>query len=64
MEYAAAVRDPYTQSNINRLEMVQRSAAWYTLNQWDRCASVTAMLSSLAWCPLWVRRRDMRLVML
>ena len=64
MEYAAMVWDPYTQSNISRLEMVQRRAARYTLNQWDRCASVTAMLSPLAWCPLWVRRRDMRLVML
>ena len=64
MEYAATVWDPYTQNNINRLEMVQRRAARYTLNQWERCASVTAMLSTLAWRPLWVRRRDMRLVML
>ena len=64
MEYAAAVWDPYNQSNIIRLDMVQRRAAWYTINQWDQCASVTAMLSTLAWCPLWVRRRDMILVML
>ena len=64
MEYAASVWDPYTDNNINRLEMVQRRAARYTLNQWERCASVTAMLSTLAWRPLWVRRRDMRLVML
>ena len=28
--------DPYTRENVKKLEMVQRRAAWYVLNQYNR----------------------------
>ena len=34
IKYASTVWDPYTNSNIDRLEMVQRKAARYVLNRY------------------------------
>ena len=52
LEYASCVWDPYTQTNIDQLEMVQRGSARFAPNRWDRTDSVTQMLSELEWCPL------------
>jgi hypothetical protein len=61
LEYAASVWDPHTTRNIKQLEMIQRTAARYTCNQWDRKASVTKLLQDLEWSSLQDRRSILRL---
>ena len=53
--------EPYTKSNIARLEMVQCRAARWTLSEYFSYASVTQMLQSLGWRSLEQRRSDSRL---
>ena len=50
--------------NINVVEMVQRRAARWVLNRFNRKDSVTAMLSALKWKTLESRRTIARLSML
>ena len=64
VEYSATIWDPYTKDNINKIEMVQRRAARFVTNRWDRTDSVTDMISVLGWETLEQRRRDMRLVLM
>lgn len=64
VEYASTVWDPYTQTNIQKLEMVQRRAARYVLHRHRNTSSVTSMLQSLNWRSLENRRKDMRLCMM
>ena len=64
LEYASSVWDPHTANNINKLEMVQRRAARFTVNNWNRHASVTSMLDELGWPSLEARRKQGRLTML
>ena len=49
LEYAAFVWSPHTNTNINKLESVQRRAARYVMSDFDRYSSVTEMLSTLQW---------------
>ena len=53
LEYASTVWSPYHEQNIYKLEMVQRRAARFVLNNYDRMASVTEMLNTLQWNILW-----------
>ena len=64
VEYAASVWDPPTQVLINKLEMVQRRAARFVLNDWRRTSSVTAMLQQLNWITLQQRRANAKLAMM
>jgi len=64
LEYASCVWDPYTKTNINRLEMIQRRAARYTLNRYNNTSSVTDMLQTLNWPTLESRRKTQRLLMM
>jgi hypothetical protein len=64
LEYAPTVWDPHTQQDIRRIEMVQRKAARYVLNQYGNRSSVGDMLKSLNWPRLEKRRKFMRLCML
>ena len=64
LEYCSTVWDPYTAKNINVVEMVQRRAARWVLNRFNRKDSVTAMLSTLKWKTLESRRTIARLSML
>ena len=61
MEYAAAVWDPYHHNDILQLEKVQRRAARWVLNDYNRYSSVTAMLQQLSWPSLESRRKIFRL---
>ena len=63
LEYAAATWDHYTQTYKNKIEMVQRRAAWYVCNNYNREASVSTMIKHLHWRSLQQRRTDTRLVM-
>ena len=64
VEYAATVWDPHKTHNIQRVEMVQRRAARYTLNRYHNTSSVSEMLNQLGWTPLSVRREIQRLAMM
>ena len=54
---------PYTATNIQQLESVQRRAARFTMSRYRRTSSVGAMLEELNWEPLASRRRTARLVL-
>ncbi len=63
LEYCSSVWSPYTESSIYKLEIIQRRAArWATLN-YQRTASVTAILQTLGLRRLELRRIDTRLAM-
>jgi len=47
LEYACSAWSPYTQVNINKLEMVQHRAARFITGNYSYQASVTAMLAKL-----------------
>jgi hypothetical protein len=63
LEYASPVWDPYTQQNINKIEMVQRRAARYVCNRYHNTSSVTNMLKGLGWRSLQARRTDAKLIL-
>ena len=63
MEYASCVWDPYTNTNIKKLEMVQRRAARFVKGDYDRTSSVTAMLDELGWDTLQERRQQAKATM-
>ena len=63
VEYCCTVWDPFTATNINKLEMVQRRAARYVSYDYDYKSSVSSMLNQLGWRTLEKRRRDARLSM-
>ena len=52
LEYASSVWVPYTQSNINKLESVQRRAARFDTGNYNTTSSVTTMLNHLNWDTL------------
>ena len=64
LEYCSSCWDPYTQKNINKIEMVQRRAARWVIGDWRQTSSVTNMLQELKWRSLALRRADARLIML
>ena len=58
IEYTSTVWSPFTQTYINKIEMVQRRAVrWVNSNTY---ASVSSMLDSLGWRSLEDRRADAR----
>ena len=61
LEYASPVWDPHSQTNIDRLEAVQRRAARWTVSDYSTYSSVTEMLERLGWRSLAQRRSDARL---
>ena len=63
LEYAAAAWDPYTQKDINRIEMVQRRAARFVKHDYRRSTSVTSIVDELGWSTLSNRRRASRLAL-
>ena len=49
VEYCSVVWDPWQKQQINQIEMIQRRATRYTLNQYSYHSSVSAMLQHLCW---------------
>ena len=64
LEYASVVWDPYTQTNQDKLEMVQRRAARFVFNNYSRDASVSETIKELGWRSLQQRRADNMLTMM
>ena len=49
LEYASSVWDPHYNNHILTIEKVQRRAVRWTLNDYNYCSSVSAMLQDLNW---------------
>ena len=64
LEYCAVVWDPYTQEQVDKLEMVQRRSARFVLRRYHQTSSVDSMLQQLHWESLQERRAKMRLIIL
>ena len=47
MKYASCIWDPHNQRNINKLEMVQRRAAWFVKGDYSRTSSYSYAIWSL-----------------
>ena len=64
LEYCSAIWDPHLVKDIDSLENIQRRAARFTVQDYSRYTSVSALLKDLDWSPLKDRRRDIRLTFL
>lgn len=60
LDYAAIIWDPFTKTNINKLEKVQKRAVRFVYNNFSR-TSVTDLLSRAQLSPLSLRYRNLRL---
>ena len=63
LEYASPVWSPYTQTNINKVEAVQRREACWVTNDYSSYSSETQMIIFLGWRSLEQRRADVHLIM-
>ena len=61
LEYASVVWDPHTDELTDKVEMVQRRAARWTLHDFARTTNITAFLSQLNWQTLEESRSVARL---
>ena len=61
LEYASCVWDPSGERLKHELEMVQRRAARFVLDDYDRNSSVNDMLSKIGWNTLENRRKSSRM---
>ena len=64
LEYASIIWDPHTDSNIHKLETVQRRSARRIMHNSNRHASVTTMLQHLDQPTLQQRRQHSKIIML
>ena len=61
MEYAAVAWDPHQCNNIQTFEKIQRRAAYWVINDYNRYSNVSDMLHNLNWQPLQLCHRISRL---
>ena len=52
LEYASSSWNPYTDTDINRLEQVQKNAARFVCNNYKSTTSTSSLVSSLGWDTL------------
>jgi len=64
LEYACTVWSLYHEQNIYKLEMVQRRAARFVMNDYNRTDSVSKMLNTLRWHTLEKWRDSLRTILL
>ncbi len=64
LDYACTVWDPYTQTQIDQVEMVQRWAARFVTKRYHNISRVTDRLADLKWETLQERRSNVRVVMM
>ena len=62
LEYASAVWDPHTKTDIDKIDKIQKRAARWTLSDYSRYTSVTSLQQKLHWQPLNERRSQTRLM--
>ena len=56
--------DPYRQGDIDKLNKIQRAAARFVTNNYQRKSSVTALIKDLGWTDLQTKRKNFRLTSL
>ena len=59
LEYSCSVWDPYRQGDIDKLNKIQRAAARFVTNNYQRKSSVTALIKVLGWTDLQTRRKNL-----
>ena len=64
LEYCSSVWDPHTDSDIKKIEAVQKRAARFVFNSYSRQIRVTPLLQSLGWFPLKERRARAKVTLL
>ena len=64
LEFCAAIWDPHHATSKKKIETIQRRAARFVANDYDRGSSVTSILSNLQWETLENRRTKLRLIAL
>ena len=64
LEYSNSIWDPNQKELINKVEMVQKRAARFVTNTYDRSTSITAVIKDLEWNTLQNRRTANRLTIL
>ena len=64
MEYSCPIWDPYRQGDVDKLNKIQRAAARFVTNNYQRKSSVTALIQDLGWTDLQTRRKNFRLTSL
>ena len=64
LEYASTSWDPYTVTNIQQLEAVQRRAARFVCGDYKTTSSPSQMIAELGREPLQTRRANAKLVMI
>ncbi len=64
LEYSNSVWDPHQKELIQKLEMIQKRAARFTTNTYDKTTSITQLVKDLNWDTLQHRRTANRLTIL
>lgn len=64
LEYCSTVWNPHHQTTINQVEAIQKRAARFVLNIYDRTESITTILQNLQWASLQSRREAAMKIML
>ena len=64
LKYSCSVWDPYRQGDIDKLNKIQRAAAHFVTNNYQRKSSVTALIKDLGWTDLQTRRKNFKLTSL
>ena len=59
-----SIWDPYRQGDVDKLNKIQRAAARFVTNNYQRKSSVTALIQDLSWTDLQTRRKNFRLTSL
>ena len=62
LEYSSPVWDPHTKAETDKIEKVQRRAAWFVFNDYNRTRSVSVMMNILHWSILQQRRKCAKVV--
>ena len=63
LEYASSAWDPHLLKDIYSIDQIQRRAARWVLQNYNRYSSVTSMQQQLNWSTLQQRRQRSRLVL-
>ena len=64
LEYCSSVWNPHTQTDVNRIEAVQRRAARFCSRRYKRKRSPKLMPADLGWSLLSARREQARLILM
>ena len=64
LEYASTSWEPYTKSNIQQLEAVQRRSARFVTGDYRTTSSPSQVIAYLGWVPLYQQNRTEQIVYL